>query len=91
MKTTDEKFTNYLNTYSGKELLKKHSLSEFGIWKVRGEDSNCDLGGPHYMPELGIYEGTLEAVIKLSVELPNFWQWGSGGDFTKVTVQKVVR
>jgi len=87
MKT--DKFTDYLDTYSGRELLKKHSLEEYGIWTVRGEDSNCDLGGPHYMPELGIFEGTLYHVIKTGVELPGFWQWGSGGDFTKVEIKKV--
>ena len=75
----------YRSTYSYKELCKKHSMSEIGIWKIRGEDSNCDFGGSHYQPELGLVEGKLEDIIAYAVELPSFWQWGSGGDITKVS------
>lgn len=76
-------YERYLETYSGRELLKQHSLREQGIWCVRGEDPNCDLGGPHHEPMLGYFEGTLEDVIREAVELPSFWTWGGGGRITK--------
>ena len=74
----------YKNTYSYKSLIQKHKLTETGLWKVRGEDPNCDFGGSHHMPDLGTYEGKLEDIIAYAVTLPSFWQWGAGGDITKV-------
>lgn len=68
-------------SYAGRELLKKHSLEETGVWRIRGEDPNCDMGGHHYQPDLGTYEGTLRDVIMYGVNLPSFWQWGAGGNF----------
>jgi hypothetical protein len=81
----DNKVNEYLTTrYSGKELLKKHSLDENGVWEVRGEDPNCDLGGHHHQPLLGYFEGTLEKVLLTAVNLSNFYSWGGGGDIKKV-------
>jgi hypothetical protein len=77
-----DKFLNV--SYSGRKLLEKHNLSETGFWKVRGEDSNCDWGGHHHMPELGVFEGTLKDVIEKAVNMPRFWTWGGGGDITKL-------
>lgn len=74
-------------TYSGKELLKKHQLDEKGTWEVRGEDPNCDLGGHHHMPVLGRYQGTLNEVIDIAVNSAGFWQWGGGGDIQKISVE----
>jgi hypothetical protein len=80
-----EQFRQYTEvSYAGRQLLQKHSLDEVGIWKIKGEDPNCDLGGHHYQPELGIVEGTLRDVIMYGVSLPSFWQWGAGGDFELV-------
>lgn len=76
-----DNFEQYKNTYSGRELLKKHKLTDVGVWEVRGEDPNCDMGGAHHQPLLGYFEGKLEDVIRYAVELPSFWQWGGGGDF----------
>lgn len=76
-------------TYSGKKLLEKHSLSEYGIWKVEGEDPNCDFGGSHHNPYLGTYEGKLEDVITVAVELPGFWNWGGGGNITRMNIEKI--
>lgn len=83
--TQTSSLEKYKNTYNYKELVKQHSLSEYGFWKVRGEDPNCDFGGSHYQPDLGTFEGKLEDVIAYAVNLPNFWQWGAGGDFNKVS------
>ena len=50
-------FDRFLETYGGRELTSKHSLEEYGIWKVEGEDPNCDFGGSHHQPNLGLFEG----------------------------------
>jgi hypothetical protein len=84
MKTKQSNYDRYLQTYSGQELLKKHSREEVGIRKVLGEDSNCDMGGTHYQPELGIFEGKLEDIIRHAVELRSFWQWGGGGSIREI-------
>lgn len=82
---SDNKVNEYLTTrYSGKELIKKHSLDEEGVWEVRGEDPNCDLGGHHHQPLLGYFEGTLEQVLLKAVNLSGFYSWGGGGDIKKV-------
>lgn len=84
------KFDQWMKTsYRGKELLRKHKLDEFGIWRIRGEDPNCDLGGAHYQPELGVVEGKLKDVIKYAVKLSDFYTWGSGGDITKVEIKRL--
>lgn len=75
------KYDSYLRTYSAGRLLEKHSLQEYGVWEIRGEDPNCDLGGYHSEPFLERVEGKLKDVIAYGVELPGFWQWGAGGDF----------
>lgn len=75
--------------YSGVELLKKHSLDEYGIWKINGEDPNCDFGGSHHSPHIATLEGTLRDVIHQAVVMPQFWQWGAGGDITKLEVKKI--
>jgi hypothetical protein len=76
-------------SYSGKQVLAKHSLTETGLWNIKGEDPNCDMGGHHYQPDLGTVEGTLKEVIEYAVDLPNFWAWGGGGNIIKVSVKKI--
>lgn len=73
-------YDRFLGTYSGKKLLEKYSLDQEGLWQILGEDPNCDFGGHHYQPDLGIVEGKLRDVIDYAVDLPNFWTWGGGGD-----------
>ena len=86
---TQRKVKRYLEvTYSGKKLLQKHSLDEKGFWQVRGEDPNCDLGGYHHQPDLGIIEGTLKEALEYGVMHPNFYTWGGGGDFEKINIIK---
>jgi hypothetical protein len=79
----------FRNTYSGKALLGKYPLTETGLWRIRGEDPNCDMGGNHYQPDLGVVDGTLVDVIEYAVGLDKFWTWGGGGDITLVEVKKV--
>lgn len=78
------KYDRYVSGYSGSRLLQKHSLDEEGLWQIKGEDPNCDMGGSHVQPDLGIAHGKLRDVIEYAVELSGFWQWGSGGDIRKV-------
>ena len=89
MEKNIDKYQRYLKTYSGQHL--KHSLSEVGVWLVKGEDSNPDMGGSHYQPTLGYFEGKLSDVIRYAVELPGFWQWGGGGDFIKQDPPVVIK
>lgn len=86
---TERKVNDYLTgTYSGKRLLEKHSLSENGVWHVKGEDPNCDLGGSHVQPDLGIVEGTLKDALNYAVTHPRFYAWGGGGDIIKIQIIK---
>ena len=85
-----DKFKQYTEvSYSGRKLLEEYSLDTVGTWQVRGEDANCDMGGSHYMPVLGVFDGRLEDVIRYAVELPSFWQWGGGGDFQLISVKPI--
>jgi hypothetical protein len=85
----NDRVKTFLNSYSGQALLKKHSLADYGIWKVRGEDSNPDMGGYHNPPELGIFEGKLEDVINYAVNLSGWYTWGSGGDIEAYSHKKI--
>jgi len=82
---SQDKFKQFTEvSWSGKRLLEKHSLDEEGIWQIFGEDPNCDFGGSHHQPDLGIVQGKLLDVIAHAVELPQFWQWGAGGDIKSI-------
>jgi hypothetical protein len=88
---TTKQYKQYTEvSYSGRKLLEQHNLNENGLWKIYGEDPNCDLGGAHHEPELGLVEGCLKDVIEYAVELPRFWQWGSGGRIVKVDVVRKI-
>lgn len=77
---------DWLNRYSGKQLLKYHTLDEKGTWEIFGEDPNADWSGCHQQPSLGLYQGTLDQVINIAVSLNSFWQWGAGGNIEKRTI-----
>lgn len=79
----------FRDTLSGKRLLDEYPLNTSGTWRIRGEDPNCDFGGHHYQPDLGVVEGTLSDVIEYAVDLKQYWTWGSGGDITPITVKKI--
>ncbi len=84
-------YNKFVRTYSYGDLMKHHSLEEWGLWNVYGEDPNCDLGGSHANPYLGAIEGKLADVIREAVGLPGFWQWGGGGKIEKVTPKSIGR
>lgn len=87
--TDQSNYDKFFACYSGKELLKKHSLTDVGVWMVYGEDPNCDYGGSHNQPLLGIYQGKLDDVIHAATNLRGFYTWGSGGSIRKVDIVKV--
>ena len=85
----ERKVKDYLDrTYSGRKLLEHHSLDEKGLWKVKGEDPNCDMGGSHHQPDLGIVDGTLKEALEYAIQHPSFYTWGGGGDFEKINIIK---
>lgn len=88
MNTQISKRNKFLSGYSGKDLLKKHTLTEYGTWFVRGEPSDPGIGGGPG-PIVGHYEGVLNDVIDMAVMEKDFWSWGGGGEITKINVQKV--
>jgi hypothetical protein len=67
-------------SYAGRKLVNTYSLEQTGFWRIKGEDPNCDFGGSHYQPDLGVVEGKLQDIIMYAVNLPSFWTWGAGGD-----------
>ena len=81
-----KKRQEYERTYSYRELVKKYPLDTEGLWKVLGEDPNCDFGGHHHQPELGIFDGKLDDIINYAVSLNSFWSWGAGGNIMLVSV-----
>jgi len=83
---SSNKLEDFRRNYSYKELIKKHSLDEVGVWEIHGEDPNCDLGGSHHSPHLATVTGRLGDVVEAAVELPNFWTWGAGGDICAVKI-----
>ena len=83
------KYSDYLQTYAGRELMKRHSLDDEGTWEVLGEDPNCDFGGHHHQPRLGVYTGKLRDVLEMAVEMGSFWTWGAGGNIVPLSISKV--
>ena len=77
----------YLSGYSYRD--NPIPLDKVGIFRVKGEDSNPDIGGSHYQPELGIFRGKFEDVAAYAVELNNFWAWGSGGSIDEIVIKEI--
>lgn len=87
--TVESNRNNYFKTYFGRELIKRHNLDEDGVWQVYGEDPNCDFGGHHHEPILGIFQGKLDDIVSYAVVQEGFWQWGGGGRIEKVNIRKI--
>lgn len=70
-----------------KRLLEQYSPEEEGVWKISGEDPNCDSGGIHVQPDpdLGTVKGRYLDVVEYALSLSNFIGWGYGGNIKKVT------
>lgn len=60
-------------------LLSEHDPESEGLWKILGEDPNCDMGGFHSNPDLGMVTGRYKDVVEYALTIPAFIQWGYGG------------
>lgn len=91
-KSVDERVEEFWRGYAGQKLEKTlPALSEVRMWKILGEDPNCDFGGNHHEPVLGYVAGTVQEVLRLAVQHPSFYQWGRGGrlePFEVLTVEQ---
>jgi hypothetical protein len=86
---TGVELKKFQGTSQYRVLMAKYTLDTDGLWLVRGEDPNCEMGGPQYTPALGTFSGPLGKVIEHAVLLPKFWGWGDGGDISMLTVEKL--
>ena len=71
-------------------LLGEHDVNERSIWIILGEDPNCDFGGHHLQPELGVVEGKYRDVVDYAIHLHNFISWGAGGNIKKLPKPKAI-
>ena len=69
----------------------KYKHDDYGLWIVKGEDPNCDLGGPHIQPLLGYFKGFYKDVENYSKQLDNWKNWGSGGSIEKINIQEITK
>jgi hypothetical protein len=68
--TNSSKFEDFKTTREYSDLMRKHSLNEYGFWTAGiGPDDGVLL------EYIGMYEGTLENVIKAACEHED---WGYG-------------
>lgn len=66
-------------------LLQNYKHDEKGMWQIKGEDPNPDMGGAHIQPELGTVSGTYSKVVEYALSQPAFIAWGYGGDIKKIS------
>jgi len=81
----------FLGSYDGAKFAEKHSLSTTGIWVIRGEDPNCDLGGSHYHPLIGYFKGTAREALEYGINDSRWIVWGSGGSIEKIEIINEVK
>ena len=72
-----------------RRLINKFPATQEGTWWIRGEDPNCDWGGPHSQPNLGYYTGRYVDIVDLALTMPGFWTWGGGGSISEVKTKAV--
>ena len=65
-------------------LLSKYPPTQSGMWKILGEDPNCDFGGSHHEPELEIVTGEYRNVVEYALCIKDFFSWGRGGRIVEV-------
>ena len=77
--------SNNLEKYLSGWVYKKYPipLDKVGIFRVKGEDPNPD------QPDLGVFRGKFEDVAEYAVEIPGFWQWGSGGSIEEIKIKEI--
>ena len=65
-------------------MIHKYLSEEKGIWKIFGEDPNCDFGGSHHTPLLETVIGTYKNVVEYAQSLAGWTTWGGGGHIEKI-------
>lgn len=87
---SSERYLEYLKSFECcNHLTNKHSLNEYGFWKIVGEEQSCD-GWGSLQADLGVVRGRLDNVIKYAVGLTDFWSFGAGGRITKLDPPKKI-
>lgn len=71
------------------KLLEGQLRGKVGVWKILGEDPNCDLGGSHHQPTLATVQGKYEDAVEYALGLSGFFTWGGGGNVEEVNILKV--
>lgn len=76
---------DFKRSYSYANLIAKHSLQEFGFWKIfEGNRSPDSTSGP-----LVVVDGKLCDVIQYAVSIPEFSQRGNFGSIKRIKVLRV--
>jgi hypothetical protein len=75
----DQKITEYLQTYNGKQLIAEIGDPRFaeGIWQIYSEDTS-DYGGYGNSKLLDTVSGVLELVIEYAFTIKGFSYYGGG-------------
>lgn len=82
------KFSDFLNGWSGRDLLKSSRLTDTGNWVIYGEvEDPGPFGGPPQV--IGHLEGKLEDVIRAAIQMPGFYTWGGGGSIKPFKIESV--
>jgi len=81
---TKEWYECFLKSDHYQNLLKEHSLTDFGVWNVDGEDCEMRINN-----HLGTVEGTLQQAINWAVSQASWSSWGRGGRIEKLNVIKL--
>lgn len=63
---------------------------DYGIWEIYGESPNCDFGGYHSSPKLGIAKGMFIDVLIYASTMNGFYTWGGGGYIVKRTEENLI-
>lgn len=72
-------------------LLQIYPADVDGTWQIYGEDPNCDLGGPHHEPLLGIVTGKYGDIVEHALQLGGFFNWGYGGRIVRTNIVPVTQ
>lgn len=68
----------------------KYPHNTHGIWVIKGEDPNCDMGGSHVSPTLGYARGKYIDVLSFGRMLPRWNTWSpDGGRVEAIEVMEI--
>jgi hypothetical protein len=82
--TVDTDYARVCNCYQVKNLTKKHSRNDVGLWEIRGEAPPQRSDGEAHSPLIGRSECTLDKAIQIASESKHFFTTGIGGSIEKI-------